>query len=358
VNEQELEASVASRFRDRPAQSLALGILTLSSFTLSLAILRPFTSVLAWALALSIATYPWFNRVLRLVHDRAIAAASTIAAAIIVIVGPLLWITHMLIYTSIEGMTALAERAKGQHPFKLPELPATLSKFFTQLDEVLHFQQLLDELAQFVTQSIPRLVTSSVVGVVELALIFFITFFFIRDGDRLLRQLQEVIPLAPAEVTHIFARVGDTVHATIYGVLVVAMIQGALGGLIFWYLHLPHPTIWAIVMGVLAVIPYLGAFVVWIPAAFMLMASGEWRTAGILVIWGLIVIGLSDNLIYPFLVGKRMHFHTLVIFLFLLGGVFMFGGAGVILGPVVLAVTHGVLQAWHGRFISEPMKEG
>lgn len=355
MSERELEASVASRFRERPAQSLALGILTLSSVLLSLIILRPFTPVLAWSLALSIATYPWFLRALRIVHDKVLAASITIFAAVAVIVAPLLWITHRLIYTSIAGVASLAERAKGQHPLKLPE---AFSTFFIQLDEVLHFEQLLQDLARFVTQSIPRLLTYSALGVVELALIFFVTFFFIRDGDRLLRQLQELIPLTASEVSYIFARVGDTVHATMYGILVVAMIQGALGGVIFWYLRLPHPTIWGIVMGVLAVLPYLGAFVIWIPAAFMLMASGEWRTAGILVLWGLIVIGLSDNFLYPFLVGKRMHFHTLVIFLFLLGGVFMFGGAGVIVGPVVLAITQGLLEVWHGRAASEAREEG
>ena len=99
-------------------------------------------------------------------------------------------------------------------------------------------------------------------------------------------------------------------------------------------------------MGLLAIVPYLGAFIIWIPTAAVLAMHGAWTDAIILSVWGGVVIGLADNFLYPVLVGKRLHYHSLLIFFFLLGGVLIFGGAGVVLGPVVLSVTHSLLGLW------------
>jgi predicted PurR-regulated permease PerM len=102
-------------------------------------------------------------------------------------------------------------------------------------------------------------------------------------------------------------------------------------------------------MGLLAMVPYLGAFLVWIPVAMTLALGGRWIDALVLSVWGSLVIGLSDNIIYPFLVGKRMRFHTLIVFFFLLGGVVLFGPSGVVLGPVVLAITDALFEIWRRR---------
>jgi predicted PurR-regulated permease PerM len=143
--------------------------------------------------------------------------------------------------------------------------------------------------------------------------------------------------------------VADTIHATIFGTLAVAAVQGALGGLVFWWLGLPAPILWGAVMGLLAIVPVLGAFVVWLSAAIFLASSGQWGKAVFLTLWGTVVVGLIDNLLYPILVGKRLRLHTVPVFFAIVGGLAVFGAAGVILGPVILALTDAILEIWRRR---------
>jgi predicted PurR-regulated permease PerM len=144
----------------------------------------------------------------------------------------------------------------------------------------------------------------------------------------------------------LFARINDTVRATLYGTVVVASIQGTLGGLIFWWLGLPMPLLWGIAMGMFSIVPTLGAFVVWIPAALFLAIAGHWGNALILTAWGAVAIGGIDNLLYPLLVGNRLKLHTVPAFLSIVGGLILFGAAGLILGPLTIALTVFLLELW------------
>jgi predicted PurR-regulated permease PerM len=147
----------------------------------------------------------------------------------------------------------------------------------------------------------------------------------------------------------VFQRVADTIHGTIYGSLLVALIQGTMGGLMFWLVGLPSPVVWGAIMCLLAVVPNLGTFVVWTPAALMLALNGEWGRALVLTAWGAIAIGLIDNLLYPYLVGHRLRLHTLAVFFALVGGIMLLGASGVVLGPVILVITWALVDVWRRR---------
>ena len=134
-----------------------------------------------------------------------------------------------------------------------------------------------------------------------------------------------------------------------YGKVLVAIVQGALGGLMFWWLDLPAPWFWAIVMGLLSIIPLLGPPLVWVPAALVLLLNGEWGQALLLLLWGAAVVGLADNLLYPIVVGRYLRLHTVPLLVALIGGVVVFGAVGFFLGPVVLAITLEMLQVWRTR---------
>ena len=121
----------------------------------------------------------------------------------------------------------------------------------------------------------------------------------------------------------------------------------------FWWLGLPAPLLWGVVMALLAVVPVLGAFVVWIPAALFLAMEGSWGKALILTVWGAVVVGTIDNLLRPFLVGKRLKLHTILAFISVVGGLILFGPAGLILGPVALTVTTVLLEIWRSRTAAE-----
>jgi predicted PurR-regulated permease PerM len=141
-------------------------------------------------------------------------------------------------------------------------------------------------------------------------------------------------------------RTREVIDASVYGVITVAVIQGALGGLAFWALGLPSAIIWGVVMVFLSMVPMLGAFLVWVPAAIYLALTGQYVKAVILVLWGTLVIGMIDNFLRPKLVGGRTRLHELLIFFAVLGGLNVFGVLGVVLGPVVLAITLSLIDVY------------
>ncbi|MCI0539005.1 MAG: AI-2E family transporter, partial [Verrucomicrobiales bacterium] len=184
---------------------------------------------------------------------------------------------------------------------------------------------------------------------VQLLITFLVLFYFFRDHRPALEALRKILPLSHAEAGELFKDVDDTIYATIYGTLLVALIQGTLGGLMFWWLGLTAPLLWGIAMALLATVPILGAFVIWIPAAIYLALEGQWIKAVILTVWGTVVIGLIDNLLYPVFVGQRLRLHTLPVFISILGGLLLFGASGLILGPMTLAITLALLNVWRRR---------
>ena len=136
-----------------------------------------------------------------------------------------------------------------------------------------------------------------------------------------------MLPLERAQANEIFERTRDVIGASVYGVLVIATIQGMLGALAFWVLGLPSPLLWGVVMLFLSMIPMAGSFIVWVPAAIYLAVTGAWLKAVLLTVWGLLVIGTVDNFLRPKLVGERTHLHELLIFFSVLGGLQVFGDA-------------------------------
>jgi predicted PurR-regulated permease PerM len=207
----------------------------------------------------------------------------------------------------------------------------------------------LAKAASAVTSRVGSILSGAVWMGMQLLITIMCLFFFLRDRPAVVGGLKKQLPLSEPEADRILGRVNDTIYATIFGSLTVALVQGCLGGLMFWILGLESPLFWAAIMGLLAVVPMLGTFVIWGPTAVWLALSGDWTKALILTAWGALAIGCIDNLLYPFLVGNRMRFHTLLVFFAIVGGLGVFGAAGIILGPVLLAVADGLLQVWHSR---------
>ena len=204
----------------------------------------------------------------------------------------------------------------------------------------------LENVTAWLTSTSATFVSGSVLSVVTLIVTFYLLFYFLRDREAVLNWFRETSPLSSSEMELLFDRVADTVRATLYGTVVVAVVQGTLGGLIFWWLGLPMPVFWGVVMGLLAIVPMLGAFVVWVPAAAYLALSGEWSSAVILTVWGTIVVGSIDNLLYPILVKDQLSLHTVPTFISILGGLVLFGASGLLLGPLILTLTMFFLELW------------
>lgn len=186
----------------------------------------------------------------------------------------------------------------------------------------------------------------SIAGVAGWLIMFFVLFFFLRDRDRVLRAVERFLPLTRVETQEVFDVAGDTIHATVWGTLAVGLVQGTLGGLVFWWLGLPAPLLWGAVMALLSVLPVLGAAIVWITAVAYFALQGQWLDALFLAAFGTIVIGLIDNLIYPLIVQDRLHLCAVPVLVSIIGGLIVFGASGIVLGPLLLAVTDCLMTIW------------
>jgi predicted PurR-regulated permease PerM len=309
----------------------------------------PFLPALAWALALAVIAHPLHSWLVRRLGHANLAAGLAVALVAVALVAPALFLTQQLIREAARGVEWFqSEAAMGRWQAMLegnPRLAPVLSWIAANVD----LRGAVKELPAALTSGASSVVTGSAYLVVELLITLFALFYLFRDRRPALWTIRSLVPLSERETDEVFGRINDTIHATIYGTLVVAAVQGILGGLIFWVLGLPASLLWGTLMALLGIVPVLGAFVVWIPAAVFLGFEGSWGKALILTAWGLGVVSLIDNLLYPILVGQRLRLHTLPVFIAIVGGLTLFGSSGVILGPVILAITVALIEVWRRR---------
>ncbi|MEI7728778.1 MAG: AI-2E family transporter [Verrucomicrobiota bacterium] len=330
-------------------QTLVLMVVTAGGIYLCYRLALPFLSALAWALALAVLFSPlqrWLE--LKLKRPNLAAAVSVLVVGLIVVI-PATFVGQRLVQEAAKGaelIKAKAESGEWRIPLKAqPRLASLADRIERQID----LPGTVKTVAAWLTGAAGAIVKGSVVQVIGFCMTFYLLFFFLRDRCSALQSLQSLSPLSEIEMDRLFGRVNDTIYATIYGTLAVSAVQGLLGGLMFWWLGLPAPLLWGMVMALLAVVPVLGAFVVWIPAALFLALEGSWGQALMLTLWGMIVVGGIDNLLRPILVGNRLKLHTIPVFMSLVGGLILFGPSGLILGPVILTVTTVLLEIWRSR---------
>ncbi len=177
----------------------------------------------------------------------------------------------------------------------------------------------------------------------------FVLFFALRDHRSLAAQARGFLPVSAATADRIFTRAADAIHSTVYGTFVTAAVQGVSGGLLFWALGLPAPVLWGVVMTILGILPFVGAFLVWVPAAVYLATEGQWWQAAVLTAWGVLMAGPVCNYLYACCAGQRLKLHPVPTLLAFIGGLAVFGVSGMILGPCVLAVTLALIDVWRTR---------
>jgi predicted PurR-regulated permease PerM len=333
------------------ARMLALLVATAVALYLCWLMLQPFVNVLAWAAVLVIFFYPVHSRLVRRTNRPATSALLSSLFVIIVILLPLTLITLAL----VSEMSGALRNIQANAATLLNTNSPFLGRFIGWLGHYVDLDQLYSQ--DFLTERLKGLsgtIAGSTLGfvgglvgaIVQVFFVIFTMYYLFRDGERIMRALPEMLPLERSQSEAIFARTRDVISASLYGVLVIAVIQGALGGMAFWALGLPSAIVWAVVMTFLSMIPMAGSFLVWVPAAIFLGITGHWGKALILVAWGSLVIGTVDNFLRPKLVGERTRLHELFIFFSVLGGLKVFGVLGIVLGPVVLAISLALLDVF------------
>lgn len=313
--------------------------------------LVPFLGVIAWATVLVILFYPVHKRIAKRLNRPALAALISCLLVVLIILVPIGLIT-VAVFNELAN--ALQSIQAGVNSLLDPNsrVSGPILNFagrFVDISQLRSEEFLLNRLkgvsGQIAGQTLGFL--GGLAGVlVQMFFVIFTMYYFFRDGENISRTVRDTLPLEREQAEGIMARTREVIDASVYGVITIAAIQGTLGGLAFWALGLRSALIWGVAMTFLSMVPMLGAFLVWVPAAIYLAVTGHWVKALMLAVWGTFVIGMIDNFLRPKLVGSRTRLHELLIFFSVLGGLSVFGVLGVVLGPVVLAITLALVDVY------------
>jgi predicted PurR-regulated permease PerM len=341
------------------ARHFVLAALTTLVLYLCYRMTLPVLPALTWAMALAILTQPLYRWLAWHIHSPNLAALLGVTVVALLLLVPAGFVGAQLVQETSSAAQQFQDATAQEGSLRTwlagNRMTAPLLRWS---DAHLNLQAEVRQLTGSLADAVKSVVSGSLAIVVQLLIMLFALFYLFRDRDAFLAMLRSLSPLSDAKTARLFQRIQETVEATLYGRLMVAALQGALGGLMFWWLGLPAPVLWGTVMAVLAVIPWLGAFVIWVPVALFLLMQGDWGKALILTAWGALVIGLVDNLLYPLLVGDKLRLHALIIFIALIGGLALFGAAGIVIGPVIVSVADGLLNQWRRPPVENPEKAG
>lgn len=309
-------------------------------------ILVPFWTAIFWACIMSLLFYPLQRRLTAAFGNRpSIAAICTVAIGFVVVVVPVIAIAFSFVregaelYQMIESQEispqAILDRIGNAVPI-VPELMARMGV------NVLSIRDYLSEsavaLSSLLSQQALSWGRNTVSFTLNMALMLYLSFFLLRDGESLVRWMRSCIPLREERRHLLMTKFVEVSRATVKGNMVVALVQGALGGAIFWILDLSAPLLWAVVMAFLSLVPAVGASLVWIPMAIYLYATGDFMKASILVAYGALIIGLADNVLRPILVGRDTKLPDYIVLFSTLGGISLLGVNGFVIGPLIAAL--------------------
>ena len=310
-----------------------------------LMILKPFFGTIFWACAITVIFFPLHTRLLKKLKGRAnTSALLTLLACILVVVLPVIFLISSVVsegadfYNQLESGKVNPAQYIEQVRTAFPAVQQTLDRFgidFARLKEGALSASM--SVGKWLAQNALSIGQNTFKLLLNMCLMLYLIFFLLRDGEYLIGLMIRALPMGDARERMLLAKFSEVTRATIKGNVVIAIMQGTLGGLIFWALGIPGALLWGVVMAVLSLIPAIGPAIVWAPVAIYLFANGNDVKAIILVAFGVGVIGLVDNIFRPILVGRDTKLPDYIVLLSTLGGLGLFGVNGFVIGPLVAA---------------------
>ena len=311
-------------------------------------ILLPFYGAVFWAIILGIVFAPLQRRLqMKFGWQRNLTSLCTLSICVVIAILPVIIISVLLVQ---EGASLYTRIDSGEL-----DIAAYVSQFKHGLPP--YFQHLLDRFgvgelkdlqdkivkgamqgSQFVAAQVVTFGQGTFEFIVSFFIMLYLLFFFLRDGAELARKVRTAVPLQEHQKRRLQLKFNRVVRATVKGNLLVAITQGALGGLIFWFLDIPSALLWAVLMAFLSLLPAVGAGIVWAPVAVYFLLSGAIWQGVVLGLFGVFVIGLVDNVLRPILVGKDTKMPDYMILISTLGGMAVFGLNGFVIGPLIAAL--------------------
>ncbi len=339
-----------------PGKNNRFYLITILFFTFTFAyltylIIKPFLVPIAWAIVLSVVFYPVYIYIRRYIKWKSIASALTLFIVVAIIIGPFSYLAVNLArelkefanFLNTTGTVRLEEWLKSPQVLWVQERIVD----FLNLKDFDLPSVIMSNLAKF-GRSLGGNITKGVANIflvfVNFAVMVFAMFFILRDAPDFMVKIRDYLPFSDEQKNRLESQVKDMVISTIYGGVVVAIIQGILGGITFFLLGLKSPVLLGTAIGFMSFIPGLGAASVWVPVMGYLFITGSYAKAVILLIVGTLVISMVDNILKPIIISGRTKMHMLIIFFSVVGGLNLFGLLGLILGPLAVALFVSVLE--------------
>lgn len=322
-----------------------IGLLTAATLAF-FGLLADFVQPIFWAATLAVIFNPAKIRALSLVKGRqSIAAFLTLMLIIVTVLIPA-WFIAAAVVSEASAFYTRVQSGEVNPAGVLDWLRGSLPLVNDLLDRIgASPQDLKEKLSAAAVQGsqfVGSLAITAGQNAARFSVMFFlmiyILYFFLRDGELLLDTLVHALPLGDERERELFAKFAEVSRATVKGTLVIGLVQGTLGGMMFGVLGIQGAVFWGSVMVIMSLLPVVGAGLVWGPAALIMLANGAYTKAGILLVFGVLVIGLIDNLLRPILVGRDTRMPDYLVLLSTLGGLTVFGASGFVIGPVIAAL--------------------
>ncbi len=327
-------------------------------------LLKPFFEPILWAITLAILFAPVYTFILKLFKGRkSLSSFVTLLLILFTVVVPT---TTLSISVINEGAQIYNNIRAGEYDFSKPiawvqqslpvlsELLAKVGIDFEKLKE--GFSDTALNASQWIATNLFSIGQNTLTFTALFFLMLYMLFFFLRDGNKLIELVIRVLPIGDAAERHLLSKFGEVSRATIKGTLVVGIIQGTLGGIMFALLGIESAVFWGVVMIGLSILPAVGSALVWGPAAIIFLANGHWIKAMILLIVGAAIIGMVDNVLRPILVGRDTKMPDYLILLSTLGGLGMFGLSGFVIGPIIAAFFLAIWTMFEEEYHPDAIK--
>ena len=315
-------------------------------------ILLPFYGAVFWGFILAVMFMPLNDYFLsKIPKKKNTAALLTLSVCLLIVIIPLIVVIGALTQESAALYQKILTRSVNfdtSFQFIVSKLPDWVTDLLNHsgITTLAEFQQKISsgvlQASQYIAGKLFVIGQNILDFAIGFGIMLYLLFFLLRDGNELATRIRKIIPLADGHKTLLLTKFTGVIRATVKGNLVVAIVQGALGGLVFWFLGIEAALLWGAIMSVLSLLP-AGSGVIWVPVAIYFLATGAIMKGVILLVFGILVIGLIDNLLRPLLVGKDTQMPDYLVLISTLGGMALFGLNGFVIGPVIAALF---LTAW------------
>jgi len=318
---------------------------------------RPFFYPIFWAAIIAIMFYPLYQLLHKYLKSKGLSSFITLVVVFTVIFLPLVLLTTLIINQSVMLYQLASE---GNLLVKVKDIGqwlqgSTLAPYieYIRTNWADYAQTATKTISLFLFDNLKNITGISLQFLFMLFIMFYSLYYFLKDGPRMLKRLMHLSPLGDKYEEMLFQRFTSTARATLKGTVLMGLIQGTVGGILFWIAGVQRVLVWAVIMAAVSIIPALGTFIVWFPAGIIMLALGNVWQGLVILLGGFLIVSTIDNFLKPILVGKDIEMHPLLVLFSTLGGILIFGASGIVIGPVLCALFLAIISIYDEHYKTE-----